>query len=113
MSPSATPTAIPRCSYAATIHHGIDTDSFSLHAAPGDHLLFFGRIHPDKGTATAIEVARLAGRPLVIAGIIQDQEYFDREVAPHLDGVQTTYVGPGRCGGTRTVSSAARPPSFT
>jgi glycosyltransferase involved in cell wall biosynthesis len=84
----------PALSYAATIHHGIDTDSFSLHPAPGRHLLFFGRIHPDKGTVAAIRVARLSGRPLVIAGIIQDQGYFDREVAPHLDGIQTSYVGP-------------------
>ncbi len=84
----------PALQYAATIHHGIDTDALALHPSPGDHLLFFGRIHPDKGTAAAIEVARRAGRPLVIAGIVQDQHYFDREVAPHLDGVQTTYVGP-------------------
>ena len=47
------------------------------HPHPGDHLLFFGRIHPDKGTADAIEVARRAERRLVIAGIIQDQQYFD------------------------------------
>ena len=43
---------------------------------PDDHLLFFGRIHPDKGTAHAIDVAARAGRRLDIAGIIQDQEYF-------------------------------------
>ena len=84
----------PALHYAATIHHGIDTDAFTVHPSPGDHLLFFGRIHPDKGTAAAIEVARRAGRPLVIAGIIQDEGYFDREVAPHLDGTQTSYVGP-------------------
>jgi glycosyltransferase involved in cell wall biosynthesis len=84
----------PALRYAATIHHGIDTDAFGLHGSPGDHLLFFGRIHPDKGTATAIEVARRAGRRLVIAGIIQDREYFDREIAPHLDGSQTSYIGP-------------------
>ena len=84
----------PALTYAATIHHGIDTDAFSLHSSPGDHLLFFGRIHPDKGTAAAIEVARRAGRPLVIAGIIQDQGYFDREVAPHLDGAVASYIGP-------------------
>jgi glycosyltransferase involved in cell wall biosynthesis len=80
--------------YAATIHHGIDVDAFALHEAPGEHLLFFGRIHPDKGTAHAIEVARRAGRRLVIAGIIQDQRYFDDEIAPHLDDDRVTYVGP-------------------
>ena len=84
----------PALHYAATIHHGIDTGAFAVHPMPGEHVLFFGRIHPDKGTAVAIDVARRAGRPLVIAGIIQDQEYFDRDVAPHLDGTQTSYLGP-------------------
>jgi glycosyltransferase involved in cell wall biosynthesis len=65
----------PRLHYAATIHHGIDTAAFAVHPAPGDHLLFFGRIHPDKGTANAIAVARRTGRPLHIAGIIQDEAY--------------------------------------
>jgi glycosyltransferase involved in cell wall biosynthesis len=84
----------PSLTYAATIHHGIDVDAFSLHPAPQDHLLFFGRIHPDKGTAEAIAVARLAGRPLVIAGIVQDERYFTEEVAPHLDGERVRFVGP-------------------
>jgi glycosyltransferase involved in cell wall biosynthesis len=84
----------PRLHYAATIHHGIDVESFGLHAKPGDHLLFFGRIHPDKGTAQAIEVARRAGRTLVIAGIIQDERYFRSEVEPHIDGHRVRYVGP-------------------
>ncbi len=84
----------PRLSYAATIHHGIDTGSFDVSTAPSDALLFFGRIHPDKGTAEAVEVARAAGRPLVIAGIIQDDEYFRERVAPHVDDVQVCYVGP-------------------
>jgi glycosyltransferase involved in cell wall biosynthesis len=57
-------------------------------------LLFFGRIHPDKGTAEAIAVARRAGRPLVIAGIVQDRGYFDAEVAPHVDGKQVRFAGP-------------------
>ena len=84
----------PRLDYAATIHHGIDTDAFGLHSAPGGYLLFFGRIHPDKGTTTAIDVAARAGLPLVIAGIIQDQAYFDNAVAPHLDGDRVRYLGP-------------------
>jgi glycosyltransferase involved in cell wall biosynthesis len=83
----------PNLQYAATIHHGIDVDSFELHPAPGDHLLFFGRIHPDKGTAHAIAVARRAGRRLDIAGIIQDDDYFDREVAPHLADESVRFLG--------------------
>jgi glycosyltransferase involved in cell wall biosynthesis len=84
----------PRLSYLATIHHGIDTDAFALREGPGRYLLFFGRIHPDKGTADAIAVARRAGLPLVIAGIIQDRRYYDEEVAPHIDGRRVRYVGP-------------------
>ena len=64
----------PALHYAATIHHGIDTDAFSIDPHPGDHLLFFGRIHPDKGTAHAIEVARRCGRRLDIAGNLGQDE---------------------------------------
>ena len=84
----------PNLHYAATIHHGIDIDAFAIHPSPGEHLLFFGRIHPDKGTAHAIEVARRCGRRLDIAGIIQDEEYFRNEVAPHIDGEHVRYLGP-------------------
>ncbi|HEY7626308.1 MAG TPA: glycosyltransferase family 4 protein [Ilumatobacteraceae bacterium] len=84
----------PRLHYAATIHHGIDTAAFTLCPDPGQHLLFFGRIHPDKGTAEAIDVARRCGRRLIIAGIVHDDEYFRRDVEPHLDGDRVTYVGP-------------------
>lgn len=80
--------------YAATIHHGIEVDRFSLGSGDGGYLLFLGRIHPDKGTATAVEVARLAGLPLIIAGVIHDEEYFRDAVAPHVDGRAVTYVGP-------------------
>jgi glycosyltransferase involved in cell wall biosynthesis len=83
----------PRLTYAATVHHGIDLAEFTFVPEAGDHLVFLGRISPEKGTAEAIEVARRAGRPLVIAGIVQDQAYFDAEVAPHLDGTGVRYVG--------------------
>jgi glycosyltransferase involved in cell wall biosynthesis len=84
----------PRLHYAATIHHGIDVDAFAVHPDPGDHLLFFGRIHPDKGTAHAIEVAHRAGRRLDIAGIVQDEQYFRDEIEPHLDNEFVRYHGP-------------------
>ena len=83
-----------RLEYAATIHHGIDLAQFDLGAGDGGYLVFFGRIHPDKGTVEAIDVAERAGLPLLIAGIIQDRAYFEQLVGPRLDGVQTSYVGP-------------------
>ena len=79
--------------YAATIHHGIPMDEFTFRDAPGDYLLFFGRIHPDKGAGEAIEVARATGQKLILAGIVQDAEYFRSAVQPFLDGQQIRYVG--------------------
>jgi glycosyltransferase involved in cell wall biosynthesis len=83
----------PSLDYLATIHHGIDTDAFPLEAAAGRYLLFFGRIHPDKGTVEAIDVAARCGIPLVIAGIVQDQRYFDELVAPRIDDDKVSFVG--------------------
>ena len=83
----------PDLEYLATIHHGIDTDAFALHGSAGDYLLFFGRIHPDKGAVEAIDVAARAGLPLVMAGIIQDQAYFDACISPRLEGERVRYIG--------------------
>lgn len=80
--------------YEATIHHGIELGGFTFSEDAGGYLLFLGRIHPDKGTHLAIEVARRAGLELVLAGIIQDEDYFRDAVQPHLSGPGTTYVGP-------------------
>jgi glycosyltransferase involved in cell wall biosynthesis len=79
--------------YAATIHHGIDLALLPYRASPGAHLVSFGRIHPDKGTADAIEIARSAGRQLVICGIVQDERYFADAVEPHIDGDQVVFLG--------------------
>ena len=100
----------PDLDYLATIHHGIDMSEFDLVEAAGDYLLFFGRIHPEKGAAEAIEVAQRAGMPLVMAGIVQDREYFESEVEPRLDHDLITYLGPvgpdrrgGLLGGARAL----------
>ena len=79
--------------YVATVYHGIDLDALSLQSTPGRHLVAFGRIHPDKGTAQAIAIARAAGRDLVICGIVQDEKYFAEEVEPHIDGERVVYLG--------------------
>ena len=83
----------PELDYAATVYHGIDLDLLPFNAQGGDALVNFGRIHPDKGTADSIEIARRAGRRLVLCGIVQDTQYFEREVKPHIDGERVTYLG--------------------
>jgi glycosyltransferase involved in cell wall biosynthesis len=84
----------PDLRYAATIHHGLDPQEFPVDLAGSDDLLYFGRIHPDKGTREAIDVARATGRRLHIYGLIQDQAYFNREIQPHVDGERITFHGP-------------------
>ena len=83
----------PALDYVATIHHGIETDNFTFNPTSGSYLAFFGRIHPDKGVVAAIDVAEKTGIPLQIAGIIQDEPYFEREIAPRLDGDRVQFVG--------------------
>jgi glycosyltransferase involved in cell wall biosynthesis len=93
--------------YAATIHHGIPLADFPFDPRGGEDLLFFGRIHPDKGAAEAIAAAHRSGRKLTIAGIVQDRNYYDQHVAPVLDGGSVSYLGP--VGGTlraKTLGSA-------
>ena len=82
----------PALRYAATIHHGIPLGDFAFDSAGSEDLLFFGRIHPDKGAKEAIAVARSAGRHLHLYGIVQDRGYHDREVAPAI-GSGATYHG--------------------
>ncbi len=83
----------PKLDYIATIHHGIDVAQFAFSGATGKYLLFFGRIHPEKGVREAIEVSQRVGIKLVIAGIIQDHDYFTTEVEPHIDGATVEYLG--------------------
>ena len=84
----------PNLSYIATIHHGIPVEDYPFCDDPDDYLLFLGRIHPDKGTHKAIQVAQRAGVRLIIAGIVQDEGYFEKMVAPHVDGDRISYIGP-------------------
>ena len=83
----------PKLNYLKTIYHGIDLKQFTFQSDQGEYLLFFGRIHPDKGAKEAIKIAKGAGMKLIIAGIIQDESYFNIEVKPHLDGENIKYIG--------------------
>lgn len=91
----------PDLNYAATVHHGIRFADFPFNPTGCPDLLYFGRVHPDKGTREAIEVCRLTGGKLHLYGIIQDQEYFRSEVEPWIDGETVLWHGP--VGGTKRV----------
>ncbi|MDQ7948758.1 MAG: glycosyltransferase family 4 protein [Pedobacter sp.] len=83
----------PDLNYLATVYNGIKTSDFTFQAKAEDYLLFLGRIHPHKGTAAAIEIAKRTKRKLIIAGIIQDQAYFKEKVEPFLDE-DIQFIGP-------------------
>ena len=84
----------PELSYLATVYNGIDLSNLTLGAKRGDKLVFLGRIHSDKGTHLACEAAKKAGMDLIIAGIIQDQDYFDNLIKPHINGTSIKFIGP-------------------
>jgi len=83
----------PDLDYIKTIHHGIDIKQFDFQPTPGDYLLFFGRIHQDKGTREALNIAKACSKKLILAGIIQDQSYYEQYVAPHIDNDKVVYAG--------------------
>jgi glycosyltransferase involved in cell wall biosynthesis len=84
---------VPELEYLATVHHGIDLTELPFSAVGGEDLVILGRIHPDKGTAEAIDIARRADRRLLICGIVQDEAYFHEQVEPHIDQDRVRYLG--------------------
>lgn len=81
-----------------TVFNGVDLSKYDFvhkvnHDAP---LAFLGRLEPIKGAHNAIAIARATKRRLVIAGnkVATSEEYYKREIAPHLDGERIKYVGP-------------------
>lgn len=83
----------PQLEYVRTVYNGIRIDDFEFNPTPGDYLLYFGRIHPEKGTSESIEIARSAGMKLIISGLIQDEAYFKKSVEPYIDDKNVIFVG--------------------
>ncbi len=83
----------PDLEYVATVYNGIDTNGFTFKKTSKDYLLFFGRIHPEKGTYESIQIAKQSGRKLIISGLIQHKEYFDSKVKPFINDDDIAYVG--------------------
>lgn len=79
--------------YIANVYNGIDPTGFTLNTDPEDYLLFFGRIHHDKGCREAIEIALKGEKRLIIAGYVQDEHYFRTHVEPFIDDEQVIYAG--------------------
>jgi glycosyltransferase involved in cell wall biosynthesis len=99
---------VAELNYLATVYNGIDLSLYPLQPSGGDDLIFLGRIHPDKGVHLAIEVARMSGMRLIIAGIIQDEAYFREQVEPHLHDHKILYIGSVDVPGKNELFARAR-----
>jgi glycosyltransferase involved in cell wall biosynthesis len=85
----------PTLPWVATVHNAVPVGEYPFKANKDAFALFLSRINPDKGVHLAIEAARAAGMPLVIAGRCsepQEHEYFEREIAPRL-GPDVEWLG--------------------
>jgi glycosyltransferase involved in cell wall biosynthesis len=86
---------LPDLNWAANCPNALELDVYPVSPHKGDYLLFLGRMSADKGCHRAIEVAKEAGLPLLIAGKMQDpaeKEYFEEHVRPNL-GWGIEYLG--------------------
>ena len=81
----------------ATVYNAIDVKRHRFFSTPDEqpYLAFLGRMSPEKGPHHAIAIAKQAGLPLKMAGKVDpvDEEFFEREVKPHIDGVQVQFLG--------------------
>src|SRR5262249_37420870 len=106
--PGARLTAVSRAQVAAlagvanpeVIANGIDMEAMSFSALADDYLLVLGRIEARKGVDVAIDVARAAGRRLIIAGRVADRGFFEERIRPRLDN-RIRWIGP--VGGVKKI----------
>lgn len=87
--------------YVATVYNAIAIEQFQFYPKPDNppYLAFLGRMSVEKGPHLAIEIAKRTGWHLKMAGKIdfENKEFFEREVAPHLDGKQIEFLGEANC----------------
>jgi glycosyltransferase involved in cell wall biosynthesis len=86
---------LPDANWAGTVYHGLPENLLGPNYEPEGYLAFLGRITPDKGPETAIDLARAAGMPIRIAAKIvrSERRYFTQRIEPLLDGTHVEFVG--------------------
>ncbi len=95
--------------HAGVVYNAVDVASFPFRERKDDYLLCLNRVHPAKGTHLAIEVARRAGRKLIIAGKVDrdGREYYETAVRPLVDGRDVVFLGEADCRLKRELYAAA------
>jgi glycosyltransferase involved in cell wall biosynthesis len=83
----------PELNYIDNVYNGVDFSKYKIREGQGKYFVFSGRVVKEKGILSSIELAQKSGIPLKVAGIITDQEFYDREVKPHVDEKLISFVG--------------------
>lgn len=78
------------------VRNGIDVRRFSVGRQRSDYVMWLGRVCPEKAPHLAIDAAKKAGVPIVVAGQVYPfqwhQEYWEREVKPRIDHDKVRWV---------------------
>ena len=85
----------PDLAWSATVHNAVRAETFPFRADKDDYAMFLGRFHPHKAPHLAIDAARAAGLPIVLAGKCSEpieRAYFSREIEPRI-GSDVTIFG--------------------
>jgi glycosyltransferase involved in cell wall biosynthesis len=85
----------PDLPWSARVHNAIRAETFPFRAEKEEYALFLGRFHPEKAPHLAIDAARSAGLPIVLAGKCSEpieRAYFAREIEPRI-GKDVTIFG--------------------
>ena len=86
---------VPNAGWVRTIHHGLPEKLLTPQPVKPRYFAFLGRIAPEKRVDRAMAIARQCGVPLKIAAKVDkvDQDYFDEQIRPHIDGKEVEYIG--------------------
>jgi glycosyltransferase involved in cell wall biosynthesis len=92
--------ALPSANWVATVHHGLAAEICPFNPAfrpspRGGYFAFVGRVSPEKGLESAIEIARRAGARLRIAAKVDgvDEPYFKERIEPLLAAPGIEFLG--------------------
>lgn len=87
--------ALPHLNYLETIYNGIDLSLFDYSDNHNNYLVFLGRMSPEKGVFEAIQIAKILGIKLIMAGAVHgwDRQYFIKKIKPQIDNKKIFFVG--------------------
>lgn len=86
---------MPKLNFTNTVYNGIQVDKFTFNSKKGKYAAFLGRMSPEKGPIQAIQAAKKAKIPLIMAAKVDlvDKEYFNKKVKPLIDGKLIKFIG--------------------